>query len=73
MAAEDRDLPHGVQMAFSDAADLAERLVSEHGIPRNEIGQGFLTAALSQLRKSVGERETAKLLYEAADDYATRD
>lgn len=70
---EEDEYPSAAQQnAFSEAVDLAKRLRKEMGYDQGEIGRGFLISALNQLHRSVGNEETAKLLYEAADDYAVR-
>lgn len=61
------------QFAFSQAYELVKRLREEDGLDQADIGAGLLIAALSQLREAVGDKETARLLYLYADDYATRD
>ena len=63
----------GEQKAFTDAYDLARKLERNYHISGAEVGRGLLVAALSMLRKNVGNTDTAKLLYEYADDYAVRD
>ena len=63
----------GEQHAFSEAHDLARKLTGEAHISGAEVGRGLLLAALSTLRKSIGHTDTAKLLYQYADDYAVRD
>ncbi len=69
---DDDDGPSwGEQAAFSQAYDLIARLSAEH--PAAEVGKGVFVAALSCLRKALPNKEVAKLLYEAADDYAVRD
>jgi hypothetical protein len=59
------------QFAFSQAHDLIQRCISE-GFPAIEIGKGLLVASLVAFRKQLPEIEISKLLYEYADDYATR-
>lgn len=63
----------GEQRAFSEAYDLSKRLLEDAGISGAEVGRGLLVAALDALRKSIGNRDTASLLYTYADNYAVRD
>ena len=65
-----RDPTYAQQIAFSEAHDLANQLRNAPDFTRAEIGRGFLLCALSELRQSIGNKATAKLLYEAADEYA---
>jgi len=62
----------GEQRAFSDAYDLIHHLCAEEKLGEMEVGLGVLTAALATLRRVLPEPEIAKILYECADDYATR-
>jgi hypothetical protein len=63
----------GEQRAFSEAHDLSKRLRDDAGISGAEVGRGLLVAAIDALRKSIGNQDTAKLLYTFADAYAVRD
>ena len=65
------DEPSWAQAAFIEVHTLIARLSAEH--PSVEVGKGVLIVALSCLRKALPNKEVAKLLYEAADDYAVRD
>lgn len=63
----------GEQRAFSEAYDLSKKLRDDDGISGAEVGRGLLVAAIDALRKSIGNQDTASLLYTFADDYAVRD
>lgn len=63
----------GEQKAFFDAYELSTRLIGDDGISGAEVGKGFALAAVSVLRKTIGNQDTAGLLYLFADDYAVRD
>jgi hypothetical protein len=60
------------QEAFSEAHALIRHFVEIGGLPPIDVGIGVLIAALSFLRKNLPETDVAKILYEYADDYATR-
>lgn len=60
------------QHAFSETHRLIRHLIEVDGLPAVDVGTGVLIAALSGLRKHMPETEVAKILYEYADNYATR-
>ncbi|WP_152610469.1 hypothetical protein [Leisingera sp. ANG-DT] len=70
---QSNDPTPGQQEAFSEAHDLYKRLEAEGRVSLAEVGTGLLIAAVVVLRKAVGNKATAELLYEYADDYACRD
>ena len=70
---EDGDYPTpDEQHAFSEAHDLIRRLIEADNLSAVDVGNGFLVAALSCLRKALPETEVSLLLFKYADDYATR-
>lgn len=67
------DIPLGEQAAFSATYDLIKNLKADTRLNPVDIGRGVMVAAVSCLRKELPNEEVAKLFYEVADDYATRD
>ena len=68
---DDRPTPDE-QFAFTQANELVRRLVEVDELSASDVGNGILIAALSCLRKAMPETDVSRLLYEYADNYATR-
>jgi len=62
----------GEQASFSEAHDLIKRLVNTTDFSISDIGQEVLIAAVSCLRKEMSDKKIAEIMYNYADDYATR-
>lgn len=60
------------QMAFSKVHYLIEDWIKKDGFSSKEIGGGILTATIHCYSKSISYKEIATLLYERADELATR-
>jgi hypothetical protein len=60
------------QYGFAEAHDVICDLVDEEGMSASDVCQGVFQAALSRLKQEMPEAAIAALLYQLADDYATR-
>ena len=69
----DEDPSAAEQVSFSRALDLYRHLNKEYKFQPEEIGKGFLVAAIHCFRQSLSNDEVSGIFYEVADDFAVRD
>ena len=62
----------GEQVSYSEARELIRKLVNTNKFSISDIGRGVFIAAVSCLRKEMSDEKIAEMMYEYADDYATR-
>lgn len=62
----------GEQTSFSETHKLIKQLLEATDYTAADVGHGVLIAAVSCMRKELSYEKIAEILYEFADDYATR-